>query len=229
MSGVRHSDELTERIMTDMTTQNTKKSTQMKPIFAAAACLLLIVTGLFGGIAINGRLNRVKPSSNLFTLTAYAQGEEVNLKDSPLVKTDLQLVYADGDNGGFLVAAASTGFRFEGSNVKIVCFSSVTGDITYGITDLNGNDEAMNSANIEIPKHDVLLLELEKDDIVDVTYYPTEAVEIMMNKAEKMEDLSVLPEDTIRITVTFTDGTTAEATIKTSFDRDGNMQLAYQD
>ena len=51
----------------------------------------------------------------------------------------------------------------------------------------------------------------------------------MMNRAEKIEDLSVLPEDTIRITVTFTDGTTANATIRTSFDRDGNMQLAYQE
>ena len=46
---------------------------------------------------------------------------------------------------------------------------------------------------------------------------------------EKMGDLSVLPEDTINITVIFTDGTTADATIQTSFDKDGNMQLAYQE
>jgi hypothetical protein len=213
-----------------MTTQDTKKRTHIKPILAAAACLLLIATGIFGGIAMGGRLNREKPSANLFTLTAYAQGEEVNLKDSPLVKTDLQLVYADGDNGGFLVAAASTGFRFEGNNVKSVTFSALNGDITYGVTNLNGNDKVINAANnIEVPEHVSLTLELEKDDIVDVTYYPTEAVDVMMSKPEKMEDLSVLPGDTIRITVTFTDGTTAAATVKTSFDSDGNLQLAYQE
>ncbi len=79
------------------------------------------------------------------------------------------------------------------------------------------------------PFADSLTLDFGKDDIVDVKYYPSEAVDIMMHAEEIMGDLSVLPEDTINITVIFTDGTTADATIQTSFDKDGNMQLAYQE
>ena len=235
MSGVRHSDELTERILMDMTKLNAKKRMNLKPLLAAAACLLLIVTGIFGGIAINGRLNRVKPSANLFTLTAYAQGESINLKDSPLVKTDLKLEYSDGDAGDFLVAATTTGFRFEGNNVKTVTFSALRGEISYAVTNLNGNGNNVKATHNKAPDRtvapfaDSLTLDFGKDDIVDVKYYPSEAVDIMMHAEEKMGDLSVLPEDTINITVIFTDGTTADAAIQTSFDKDGNMQLAYQE
>ena len=58
MSGVRHSDELTERIM-DMTTEK-KRTIKMKPVLAVAACLILLVAGIFGGSVISANINAIK-------------------------------------------------------------------------------------------------------------------------------------------------------------------------
>ncbi len=229
-SALRPSDEATERIL-HMTKTRTKKTMKMKPLLAAAACLLLLVTGIFGGSAISGRLHAVKPADNLFTIKAYAQGEAISLKDTPFVQTDLHLQYVDGDTGGFIVAEDTTGFTFDGSNVKSVTYETKRGDINYETrigNDVKVTDKQF-SKNPATPFAAGLTLEIGNDELVTVDYMPSEALETMLRAEKKIADLSTLPQDDITVTVTFRDGTAATAVIHTSFDKNGNMLLEYKD
>ena len=225
MSGVRHSAELTERIM-NMTTDTTKKKIKMKPLLVIAACFVLLVTGIFGGSVISARINA---PINAFRITAYAQdGKEVSLKDSPIVKTDLHLEYVD-DNS---VKEVSQRFHFDGRNVKSVTYETKRGNISYETrigNDVKVIENKINPYNPETPFASSITLEIGSDESVNVYYSPSEAIELMIRSENRMKNLSVLPADTITVTVEYKDGTTAKAAINTSFDKDGNMLLEYQE
>ena len=219
------SNEATERAL-DLTTGKTRKTLKLKPVLAACFCLILLTVGVFGGSLIGG-----KASSNLFAIAAYADGGYINLKDTPFVKTDLRLFYADGDTGGFLVAADTVGFSFDGKNVSCVTYSAQYGDIEFITISENGVQftEKEYRPSTEPQYGSSLTLEVGDGEKVVVGYYPAKAVDVMMSTDEKLDDLSVLPGDTIKVDVTFKDGSVASATINTSFDKEGNMLLKYAD
>lgn len=224
LSSVRHSDELTERIM-DMTTEK-KKTIKMKPVFAVAACLILLVAGIFGGSAISAKINAVNPD-NMFTITAYAKGKEINLKDTPIVKTDLHLEYVDSNT----VAEKSQGFHFDGKNIKSVTYTSEHGELNYQTR--IGNDVKVTREergfNPDQPYASALVIEVGNDEAVDIYYSPSEAIDAMLHADKNSLSMNLLVNDTIIVTVEYKDGTTAKATINTFFDKDGNMQLEYQE
>ncbi len=223
MSGVRHSEELTERIM-DMTKQEKRRTIKMKPILAVAACLILLVAGIFGGSAISAKINA---PSNAFSITAYAKGKEVNLKDTPIVKTDVHLEYEDSNT----VTEKSQGFHFDGRNIKTVTYTSEHGELNY-MTRI-GNDVKVireePGQNPDQPYSSVLTLEIGNDEAVDVFYSPSENIDVMLHSDKNSLDFNMLLNDTITVTVEYKDGTTAKATINTFFDKDGNMQLEYSE
>ncbi len=98
MSGVRHSDEAIERIF-DMTTEKTKKKIKMKPAFSIAACLILIIAGIFGGSVISSKFNSEKVDNPLI-VKAYANastgnGSHTEKLHYPTDYTDIVAEYND--------------------------------------------------------------------------------------------------------------------------------------
>ena len=225
MSGVRHSAELTERIM-DMTTDNAKKRIKMKPLLVIAACLVLLVTGIFGGSAISARINA---PINAFGITAYAEdGKEVNLQDNSIVKTDVHLDYHLVDSKIPAVSETSTGFRIDGKNIKSITYSAEHGDFSY-TTGNSSNVKVEHSNNPKCPYATSIKLDINNDESAVVFYKPSEAVDAILTADKNTMSFNLLINDTIKITVEYKDGTTAKATINTSFDKDGNMLLEYQE
>ena len=225
MSGVRHSAELTERIM-NMTTDNTKTRIKMKPLLVIAACIALLVTGIFGGSAISARINA---PANTFGITAYANdGKEVNLKDDPVVKTDVHLHYKLVDGKIPAVSESSTGFRIDGKNIKSITYSAEHGDFSY-TTGNSSNVKVEHSDNPKTPYATSMKLSINNDESAVVFYKPAEAVDMILTADQNTVGLNLLINDTITVTIEYKDGTTAKATINTSFDNDGNMLLEYQE
>ena len=227
MSGVRHSDELTERIM-DMTTEK-KRTIKMKPVLAVAACLILLVAGIFGGSVISANINAVNPD-NMFTITAYAKGKEISLKDSPIVTSDVKLDYQLVDGVMPAVSEASQGFEIDGKNIKSITYAAEHGEFSY---------TAPSDVNVKVKRYNIsqgshnayateVSFEIENDEAVIVNYTPSEAIDTLLSSKDETVDFTSLVNDTITVTVEYKDGTTAKATINTSFDKDGNMQLEYQ-
>lgn len=228
MSCVRHSEDFTERIM-NMATERTKRSmkTKGKRLAIAAACVVLLAAGLFGGNAISARRGA---AGNGFSITAYAYDRQaVNLKDTPIVKTEVHLDYQAADGTHPAVSESSTGFQIDGKNIKSVTYSAEHGDFSCTA----GNDTVVlfrHSDDPKTPYASTLELELQNDESVLVDYRPSEAVDLLLSAEPNTVSLGMmLVNDTIRITVEYKDGTTEQATIHTSFDNGGNLQLEYQE
>ncbi len=228
LSSVRHSEELTERIM-NMTTEK-KKTIRMKPVLAVAVCLILLVAGIFGGSAISARINAVN-TDNLFTITAYANGKKVSLKDTPLVKTNVKLDYQLIDGQLPAVSEASQGFEIDGKNIKSITYAAEHGEFSY-TADVDDNVKVTRHRILQgasKPYASELTFEIDNDEKVIVNYSPTEAVDMLLHSDKNTVGMAMLVNDTITVTVEYKDGTTAKAKINTSFDKDGNMQLEYQE
>lgn len=56
-----------------------------------------------------------------------------------------------------------------------------------------------------------------------------QAVDAILTADQNTVGFNMLINDTIIVTIEYKDGTTAKATINTSFDNDGNMLLEYQE
>lgn len=225
MSGVRHSAELTERIM-NMTIDTTKKKIKMKSLLVIAACFVLLVTGIFGGSAISARINA---PANTFGITAYAyDGKKTNLKDNPIVKTDVHLDYQLADGKIPTVSESSTGFQIDGKNIKSITYSAEHGDFSY-TTGNSSNVKVEHSDNPKTPYATSMKLAINNDESAVVFYKPSEAVDAILTADQNTVGFNMLINDTIIVTIEYKDGTTAKATINTSFDKDGNMLLEYQE
>ena len=129
------------------------------------------------------------------------------------------------------VAEKSQGFHFDGKNIKSVTYTSEHGEFNYQTR--IGNDVKVireeSGFNPDQPYASALVIEIGNDEAVDVYYSPSEAIDAMLHADKNTLSMNLLVNDTIIVTVEYKDGTTAKATINTSFDKDGNMQLEYQE
>lgn len=234
MSGVQSSEQTIERIM-DMTNRETKKHFKSVPTLALVACLAILVTGILGGSAFACRLNPVGDTQNAFTITAYAKDsndneKKIDLSENQIAKTEvrLQLVY-DVLNS---VNIAGTGFRVEGKSIKSVSYFAQRGSFNY--QSLNSNDfskpEIEAGYDSSKPYSTKITFDYIGDkETMEVFYSPTEAVNVLLHADNSNFDYSTLPADTITISVEFNDGSKAEKSIRTSFDKDGYMLMEYTD
>lgn len=232
MSGVQLSEQTIERIM-DMTNSETKKHFKSVPALALVVCLAIFVTGIFGGSAIAYRLNPVGDTQNAFTITAYAKDgndneKKIDLSENQLAKTEvrLQLVH-DVLNS---VNIAGTGFRIEGKSIKSVTYYAQRG--TFDYQSLISNDFSVSENEAEYDSSKPYATKITFDyigdkEIMEVFYSPAEAVNILLHADNGNFDYSTLPADTITISVEFNDGSRAEKSIMTSFDKDGYMLMKY--
>lgn len=234
-SNIRPSDECIERI-NNMTQNKTKRHFKLTPVLAAAMCIAIIVTGVIGGSGITARISSVfsGKSSNAFTITAYAKDndgvKEIDLSKSSVTKTDLKIHYELIDGVLPSCSIGWTGFMVNGKDIESVTYRANHGSFDY--QSLNGNDfDTYYSKSIydsKLPyKSEITINELGDNEIMQVFYNPQEAVDTLLNSNEASFDYSTLPEDTITISVSFKDGSKAESEIRTSFDKEGYLQLEY--
>ena len=237
MSGVRSSEQTLERIL-DMTNNGTKKRVKFAPALAVAACLALLVTGIWGGSAYNSKRNPVANALNVFAVSAYAKDEndsqkKIDLSENKVAKTDLKLELTKGEKTGVydtVVCHSETGFIVEGENIKSATYCAERGSFSY--QSLYGNDFDDPKTESRFISDNPYSTRITFDKIGDkecmeVFYNPNEAVDLLLRSKDADFDYSTLPSDVITISVEFNDGSRTEKSIKTSFDKDGYMLLEY--
>ncbi|MGN0534894.1 MAG: hypothetical protein ACI4IR_02715 [Eubacterium sp.] len=245
MSGVQSSEQTIERIM-DMTNKETKKKIKFAPALALVVCLAILVTGIFGGSAITAKTNpvantsdtsQVAPSANnFFTITAYAKDnnseKKIDLSENKIAKTDVKIELIKGESGEYDTVTTETqsAFCVEGKDIKTVTYSAEKG--TFDYQSLYGNDFNLKENEVEYDASKpyttkVTIDNLGENEAIELFYSPEEAISILLKSKNPNYDYTTLPSDTLTISVTFNDGSTAEKQIKTSFDKDGYMQMEY--
>lgn len=246
MSGVQSSEQTIERIM-DMTNKETKKKIKFAPALALVACLAILVTGIFGGSAISAKINPVANSSdtsqvapsanNFFTITAYAKDnnnneKKIDLSENQIAKTDVKIELVKGETGVYdtVVTETQSAFCVEGKDIKTVTYSAEKG--TFDYQSLYGNDFNVKENEVEYDGSKpyatkITIDNLDENEAIELFYSPEEAISILLKSKNPNYDYTTLPSDTLTIFVTFNDGSTAEKQIKTSFDKDGYMQMEY--
>ncbi len=146
MSGVQSSEQTIERIM-DMPNKHSKKRFKIAPALALAACLTIIITGIFGSSAITTKIAHIVPNDNnsntsiatpnenkYFTITAYAEeGKAQNItKSSTYTMQDSKIkAYYDKDGYYTVKTNGSSSFEVNGENIKTVRYQCEKGD--FGI------------------------------------------------------------------------------------------------
>lgn len=246
MSGVQPSKQTIERIM-DMTNKETKKKIKLAPALALVACLAILVTGILGDSAITAKLNPVKvadstiqaapSSSNFFTITAYAKDsknheKKIDLSENKIAETDIKLELIKGESGIYdtVITETHSTFCIEGKDIETVSYYAERGAFNY--QSLNGNDFSVKRNEVEYDSSkpyasEITIEYLGEKEAMEVFYSPQEAISVLLETKNSEFDYTTLPSDTLTISVTFKDGSTAEAQIKTSFDKDGYMQMEY--
>lgn len=239
MSGVQPSEETVERIF-DMTKESKKKKIRLAPVVALAVCVTILVAGIFGSSAITAKLNTVisqnnteqtiPPANNFFTITAYAKDNDnnekkVDLCENKIIKTSLELK-KDGSDAVTMVTYFS--FMVEGKEIEKVTYLSKRGSFDY--QSLNGNDFKAKRDEIAYDSNypyasQITIENIGDKEVLAVLYKPEEAIDALFKTDEV--DYSRLPSDTITVSVTFKNGSKAEKKIKTSFDKEGCMQMEY--
>lgn len=153
LSSVRHSDELTERIM-DMTTE--KKSQNNHPMFkrlaVAALALVLFIGGGFGvNNFINKEANQITPNNsvssgntsaqanNSFIITAFAaEGEKITINDNEkeITMPAMMLEMIKSEDGHLAVGGESSStFCISGDNIASVRYQCKVGE--FNIVDFD--------------------------------------------------------------------------------------------
>lgn len=228
MSGVHHSDELIERIM-DMTNESAKKRIKFAPAIALAACIVIIVTGIFGGSAISARLN---PLEDYVTITAYAN----ELKENQVFKSPCRLVLEQSENGFYHASLISQSelideeenpvFNISGENIKDISFKCIDGTFNLDVAETETEPKVV----MDSDKHDIKELhytDVKRDESVTVKYFFFNAYRALEATKDVNYDLSKLPTDTIIIDIVYKDGKTEQKNLKISFDKEGYMLMEY--
>lgn len=150
-SNIRPSDECIERVLNMTKDNKNTKRIKFAPALAIVACMAILVTGIFGSGAVNGRTKvadalpsttqATAPSNNFFTITAYAEegGEKIptELKDDKVVLQDYRIWRQyDADGALELHGSGKSGFSVSGENIKSVTYSCKTGIIRFSV-DIN--------------------------------------------------------------------------------------------
>ena len=238
MSGVQSSEQTIERIM-DMTNNNEmKKKFKLAPALAFAACLAVLVTGVLGGSAISSNLNPVIHTNNTFTITAYAKSDnndekKIDLSENKIVETDIKLELVKGESGVYDTVTTETrsAFCVEGKDIEAVTYSAERGTFSYqslyADNDFNVKENEIEYDSGKPYATKITIDCIGENEAVELFYSPEEAISILLESKNSDFDYSALPGDTLTISVTFKDGSTAEKQIKTSFDKDGYMQMEY--
>lgn len=152
LSSVRHSDELTERIM-DMTTE--KKSQNNHPMFQRlAVAALAFVLFIGGGFGVNRFINKeqITPSpsvssgntlaqaNNRFIITAFAaEGEKITINDNKKEMTmpAMKLEMMKSEDGHLVVDGEGTSmFCISGDNIASVRYQCKVGEFNIMDFDL---------------------------------------------------------------------------------------------
>ena len=238
-SGVRSSEQTLERIM-NMTETKSKRTHSAAKIIAAAACLALLVSGIFGGSVISGKIKSSKIKANLFSVTAYAVDErntekKIDLNGSKAVNSDLQMkIIESGTGSGYAVECnTNAGFRVEGKDIKTVTYSAGRGSFSYH--SVKGNDfgdvtTEFTSGSDESSERKpyatkTTISDIGENEIIELNYNPEEAIDTILKAQSADFDFSSLPTDIITISVEFTNGEKGEKSIQISFSEDGYMLM----
>lgn len=237
MSGVQSSEQTIERIM-DMTNNDTKKRIRFAPALAIAACIAMLVTGIWGGSAITAKLTPVVDTQNAFVITAYAKDnndnqKKIDLNENKAAKTDLKLRLVKGETGVYDTVAfhTETGFRIDGKNIKSATYSAERGSFDYQSLNSNDFSNPENEAEYDSSKPYATKITFDyigDKEVTEVLYSPEEAIDTLLKSKNAAFDYSTLPVDTITISVEFNDGNKAEKSIKISFDKNGYMLMEYE-
>lgn len=232
ISRIQPSEDVIERIM-DMTNQNTKKRIKLTPALATIICLVILVTGVFGGSAISAKLNPIIKADD-FVITAYANNKAINLSDDKATKTDLKLALVQGESGNYDTVEEhwDVAFRVDGKSVKAATYSAERGGFSYH--SLYGNDYV--DGKIEHgyisgkPYSSKITIDnIDNKECVELFYNADEAIDILIKSQNPNYDYSTLPSDTITVLVEFNDGSKAEKSINISFDKNGYLLMQYVD
>lgn len=247
-SNIHPSDECIERIFEMPKKTNTKKRIKLSPALALVAVFAIIVTGAFGGTAINARLNPVETtaipikSNNFFAITAYAHGDNgekkiVDLKDNEITKTDVKIEFdwedpATTGSDCAVHVKSENGFIVKGENIRKVTYSSKNGTFSYAKRaaeesfDVQGDFGEFEGSYIPTAsKLTITAKDGSADEFLEIYYNPDYATDVLLKS--KDDDYTKLPGDTIIVRVEFKDGSYGEQAIKTSFDKDGYVLMEY--
>lgn len=237
LSGVRSSEQALERIM-NMTETKSERKHNVAKIIAAAACLALLISGIFGGNAISEKMKSSK--ANIFSVTAYAVDErnaetKIVLNGTKAVNSDLQMkIIKSGTGSGYAVECnTNAGFRVEGKDIKTVTYSAGRGSFSY--QSIKGNDFGdvtteftSGSEKSEERKPyatKTTINDIGKNEVIELYYNPDEAIDKILEAQSADFDFSSLPTDTVTISVEFTNGEKGEKSIQISFNEDGCMLM----